>query len=201
MHRLLTLVPLLPMLAGSAMAALMVTADPSTSAAWPVGTSFEPGEVSATTDPLGPFSGTPIQFRGWQNGGSQVSMNGNPCSNSNACLVFLYDLNFSTPTEITSITFTGDAFNGATFQLLNPSHTVLDSLSVSSGNVGHDVSYTLAPNATGTSFLLALYDTSSTWTFVNSISGTSVPEPSTTVLVSLALIGFVWGLRTRTSRG
>ena len=59
--------------AGSAMAGLIITADPSTSAAYPVGTSFEPGEVSATTDPVGPFSDIPIQFKGYSNGGSQVS--------------------------------------------------------------------------------------------------------------------------------
>ena len=42
--------------------------------------------------------------------------------------------------------------------------------------------------------------TSSARTFVNNISGTSVPEPSTTILVTLALLGFVWRLRKRTSR-
>jgi len=54
----------------------IVTADPATSAAYPVGSSFEPGEVSQTTDPLGPFSGIPIEFRGWGAGGSQVCIGG-----------------------------------------------------------------------------------------------------------------------------
>lgn len=68
-----------------------------------------PGEASQTTDPLGPFSGMSIQFKGWQSGGSQISLNGQPCSFSNACLVFSYNLDFSNPTAINSITFVGDA--------------------------------------------------------------------------------------------
>jgi hypothetical protein len=56
----------------------------------------------------------------------------------------------------------------------------------------------MTPDVTGTSFLLALYDSSSTWTFVNDISGTSTPEPSTysMVLLSLAMIGIVQVWRT-----
>ena len=191
------------MMAGGAMAGLIVTADPSTSAAWPVGTSFEPGEVSATTNPLGPFSDTPIQFRGYNSGGSQISLNGQPCSLSNACLVFLYDLNFSAPTGINSISFTGDAFNGATFQLLNSSHTAIDSLSVSSGNVGHVVTYTLqTPGASGTSFFLALYDTSTTWTFVSDISVNAAPEPATysMALASLGVIAWIQRRRVHSRR-
>jgi hypothetical protein len=185
-------------MAGAAMAGLIVTADPSTSAAWPVGTSFETGEVSATTDPLGPFSGTPIQFRGWQQGGSQVSIDGNPCSNSDPCLVFFYHLIFSTPTAINSISFTGDAFNLATFQLLNSTNTVIDSRSVSSGNVGHDVTYTLStPGASGTEFSLKLFDDSTTWTFVNDISVNPTPEPATYSIVFAGLGVITWIHRRR----
>ena len=175
-------------------AGLIVTADPSTSAAYPVGSSFEPGEVSATTDPLGPFSSIPIQFEGWNSGGSQVSIDGSPCSFSDACLVFLYDLNFSAPTGINSISFTGDAFNGATFQLLDLTRTVIYSLSVSSGNVGSDVTYTLnTRGALGTLFHVALYDNSSQWTFVSDIFVNTAPEPATysTVLASLVLMAWI----------
>jgi hypothetical protein len=188
-------------MAGAAMAGLVVTADPATSAAWPVGQSFEPGEVSQTIDPLGPFSNIPIQFRGWQQGGSQVSIDGNPCSNNDPCLVFFYHLNFSTPTAINSISFTGDAFNLATFELLNSGNAVIDSRSVSSGNVGHNVTYTLpTPGASGTSFSLKLFDDSTTWTFVNNISVNTTPEPATcsTVLASLGVIA--WIRRRRDSR-
>jgi len=89
--------------------------------------------------------------------------------------VFLYDLNFSSPASISSISFTGDAFNGATFQLLDSSKTVIASLSVSSGNVGHNVTYTMqTPGASGTSFFLVLYDGSGAWTFVSDISVAAV---------------------------
>jgi hypothetical protein len=173
-------------------AGLIVTADPSTSPTYPAGSNFD-GEVSATTNPIGPFSSIAVQFQGWQVGGSQVSLDGNPCSFSDACLVFLYDLNFSTPTAINSISFSGDAFNGATFELLSSSDAVIDSLSVSSGNVGSPVTYTMnTPGASGTTFHLALYDTSSDWTFVDNISINTAPEPATysTVLASLALIAW-----------
>jgi uncharacterized repeat protein (TIGR01451 family) len=149
-----------------------VTADPSTSATWPVGKSFEPGEVAATTDPLGPFSRIPVEFRGWANGGSQVSLSGQPCSNNSAdaCLVFAYHLSFAHPTSINAIAFTGDAFNGATFQLLDSTGAVIASRSVSSGNVGHPVTYFLStPGAVGTSFTVKLFDTSTTWTYVSNI--------------------------------
>jgi len=150
----------------------VITADPSTSAAWPVGTTFETGEVSTTTDPLGPFSGSPIEFRGWNQGGSQVSLNGQPCSNSNACLVFDYHVTFPSTVSVTSVSFTGDAFNGATFQALDSTNTVIASLSVSSGNVGHPVTYTMStPAAVGTTFTLKLFDSSSAWTYVSDISG------------------------------
>jgi hypothetical protein len=157
----------------SAMASFIVTA------------SFEPGEVGHTTDPLGPFSGIPIQFRGWQNGGSQVSLDGKPCSNQDACLVFLYDVNYSTPTSINSVSFTGDAFNGATFLLVNGSRVIGNS--VSTGNVGHPVTFTMStPSITGTSFNVELFDSSSTWTYVSNISINSVPEPATTGLLGCA---------------
>jgi hypothetical protein len=181
-------------MAGAAMAGLVVTADPATSPAWPVGSSFESGEVSQTTDPLGPFSGIPIEFQGWASGGSQVSLDGNPCSYSDPCLVFLYDLNFSTQTLINSVSFTGDAFNDATFQLLDSGNNVIDSLSVNSGNVGQGVTYTMeTPGASGTSFALALYDTSSVWTFISDISVNTTPEPATysMVLASLGVIAWI----------
>ena len=175
------------LLAGSAMAATMITADPSTSPAWPVGTFFEPGEVSQTTDPLGPLSGTAITFRGWQQGGSQVSLDGGPCSLTNSCLVFFYHVTFSDPVNLNSISFSGDAFNRATFQLLNSTGTVIDSLNVSTGNVGHSVTEVLnTPGATGTSFSVRLFDNSTTWTYVNNITGdvtSAVPEPASYVAV------------------
>jgi hypothetical protein len=188
---------LLLLMASGALASLIVTADPATSAAWPVNTSFEPGEVSQTIDPLGPFSGIPIQFRGWQNGGSQVSLNGNPCSNTNACLVFLYQLNFSVPTPIQSISFTGDAFNGATLQLLNSAQTVIASQLASTGNVGHTVTIIMpTPGAVGTSFSLRLFDASSAWTFVQSISVNTTPEPSTWLMM-LAGLAIILAVRRR----
>jgi hypothetical protein len=187
-------VVLFVLMAGAAMANFIVTADPSTSPAWPVGTSFEPGEVSQTTDPLGPFSGTSIQFEGFDFGGSPVSLNGLPCSFTNACLVFNYDLNSGTPAALNSIVFTGDAFNGATFELLNSTGTtVLDSLSVSSGNVGHVVTYSFdTAGIVGTSFDLELFDTSSTWTYVSDIQINSTPEPQECLLLVIGLGLIVW---------
>jgi len=56
---------LLVLMGTSAMADLIVTVPPSTVAAWPIGTGFEPGEVRETMNFLGPFSDTPIEIRGW----------------------------------------------------------------------------------------------------------------------------------------
>ncbi len=163
-----------------------ITVDPSTSAAWPTGTTFD-HETSATTDPLGPFSGVPILFKGWNSGGSQVSMNGQPCSNNNPCLVFDYHATFPSTIAITSLSFTGDAFNDATFQLLDSNNTVIRSLSVSSGNVGHPVTYTMpTPGAVGTNFTLKLFDNSTTWTFVSNIVGTAANDVTSQVNISLA---------------
>ena len=181
-------------LCGTAFAGLVITVDPATSATYAVGSSFEPGEVAATTDPLGPFSGQAVEFRGWMNGGSTTSVGGGGCSGANPCLVFLYDLMFSAPTTINSITFSGDAFNSAQFFLLNSSDVVIDTLSVSSGNVGHSVTETLmTPGATGTLFHLELFDDSTFWTFVDGIDVNTAPEPSTfaTVFTALGAFGFL----------
>jgi hypothetical protein len=108
--------------------------------------------------------------------------------------VFDYKLSFSSPTAISSITFVGDAFNAATFQLLDSSNTVLDSLSASSGNVGNPVTYTLLPpGLSGTSFDLKLYDDSTTWTYVTDITVNSVPapEPSTILMLGAGLLGLI----------
>lgn len=135
-----------------------------------------------TTNPVGPFSGMPVEFEGYDNGGSQVSLFGSGmCGSSpfNPCLVFSYDLTFSVPTTINSISFTGDAFNGAVFQLFNSSNDLLASLSESSGNVGSPVTYTmLTPGVSGTSFTLDLYDVSTFWTYVSDISVNATPEPA-----------------------
>lgn len=179
--------------AGSATASLIsVVANPDTSATYPVGTFFEAGEVAATTNPIGPFSGEAVQFKGWESGGSTLPLSGSSCP----CLVFSYALTFSGPTIITSISFTGDAFNGATFELLSSTNAVLDSLSVSSGNVGHAVTYTmLTPGASGTTFTLDLYDDSSAWTYVSDITGTTAPEPATYLMVLLGVAAIVWTRR------
>jgi hypothetical protein len=174
----------------------VITADPSTSAAWPVGTTFETGEVGATTNPLGPFSGAPVEFRGWNQGGSQVSLNGQPCSNSNACLVFDYHVSYTSTVSVSSVSFTGDAFNGATFQLLDSTNTVIASLSVTSGNVGHPVTYTMStPGAVGTTFTLKLFDSSSAWTYVSDITG--VVAQNVTSEVSIAIDPFEADRNTR----
>lgn len=174
-------------MAGSAMAGLIVTANPATSAAYPVGTTFEgPGEVSETTNPVGPFSNTPVQFEGFNSGGSMITLTGT--GSCGACLVFSYNLAFSAPTTITSISFTGDAFNGATFALFNSSFVVIDSLSESSGNVGSPITYTMpTPGVSGTLFTLRLYDNSNTWTFVKDISVNTTPEPATDSMMLMAL--------------
>ncbi len=52
---------------------------------------------------------------------------------------FLYDLIFSSPTEINSIPFTSDAFYLAMLEVLKLSRTLLNSLGVGSGYSGHDV--------------------------------------------------------------
>jgi uncharacterized protein (TIGR03382 family) len=184
-------------LAGRAMAGLIVTADPSTSATYPANTTFD-GEKSQSADPLGPFSNVSVQFKGWNSGGSHESLDGNPCSGSNGCLVFDYLLTFSSPVNIQSITFTGDAFNGATFALFDVTNSHLFGDSVSTGNVGHPVSFTLdTPGAVGTSFSLQLFDTSTVWTYVSDIVINTTPEPATSTLVFAGLGVLGWATRRR----
>ncbi len=183
---------------GSALASLIVTVPPSTAATWPVGTSFEPGEIAVTTNFLGPFSGMPIEIRGWDFGGSQVSLDGKKCSNSNACLEFTYDLNFSTPT-IPLISVSGDAFNDATFLLVNTSTFQINAFGpFFSGNVGHPITEILTASRgnIGKSFVFDLYDSSSTWTYVSDISVGSVPEPSTIYCIAAAGL-ILFGLSAR----
>ena len=186
-------------LAGPAMASFIVTVDPSTSPTYPTNTTFD-GETSQSADPLAPFSDVSVQFKGWASGGSQESLNGNPCSFSNGCLVFDYLLTYSSPVDIQSITFTGDAFNGATFAVFDVTNSELFSSNVSTGNVGHPVSFTLdTPGAVGTSFSVQLFDTSTTWTYVSDIVINTTPEPATALLVvaGLSALGLTSRLRSR----
>jgi hypothetical protein len=193
-------------MAGSAMAGLIVTANPVGGAndTYPVGTSFEPGEAAATTNPLGPFSGTPVEFEGYGTGGSMVTITGSgACTTptgapSVPCLVFSYILTFSAPTAIGSISAAVDGTFGATFQLLNSSNSVIDSLSENSGNVGSPTTYTMpTPGAFGTSFTFDLYDNSCCWGYVTNISVSTAPEPATCSIMLVGLGAIVWALRRR----
>jgi hypothetical protein len=193
-------------MAGTAMAGLIVTANPvgGSNDTYPVGTSFFPGEVAATTNPLGPFSGIPIELEGYGTGGSTMTITGSgSCETmsgapSEPCLVFSYILTFSAPTAINSISASVDGTYGATFQLLNSSHTVIDSLSENSGNVGSPTTYTMpTPGALGTSFTFDLYDNSCCWGYVSDISVSTTPEPATYFMVTMGLGAIVWTQRRR----
>jgi hypothetical protein len=168
---------------------LTVTVLPNSSGTYPVGTSFFSGEVAQTTNPIGPFSGQAVQFIGWNTpGGSHMSLNGGPCG---ACLVYQYELSFDQPVDLSSITFTGDAFNGSTFQLISPTLGLLDTAQFSSGNVGHPVSFIFnTPGATGTSFILDEFDFSTVWRYRSDIvvNASAAPEPGSAALIPGSLL-------------
>jgi len=165
---------------------LTVVAQAETSAAWPAGTEFH-GFVSQTADPLSPFSGQSIQFRGTETGGSSEALNG-------AGLIYRYLLSYSEPVTLSSVVVDGAAFNGpdSVLRLLDADQNVLFATPTFGGNTFQTITLN-TPGATGTSFFLDEFDTSIGWRYRSGITinavPAAVPEPSTMALVVLGVAG------------
>lgn len=152
-----------------------ITVEPESSPTWPAFTNWV-GFVSATDDPLGPFSGSSVHFRGWQYGGSGELLPGSPSSR----LVYRYKLEYPENVKIKSVKVQGAAFQGddpplvgpAAIRLLDSSKKVLSMVFTGSGNVF--ASYTLNNSGpAGKVFYLDEFTTSTTWRYRSNISVTA----------------------------
>jgi hypothetical protein len=159
---------------------MTVNVDPSTSDTWPTGTNHF-GFISATDDPLGPFSGQGVHFRGYPvGGGSSESLT----DVITRYLVFRYRIDFDRPATIYSIAMEGAAFNGSQFRILDLASNVLWSYKHPTfGNIFQAL--TLTPNVSGQNFIFEEWDTSSFWRYRSVIGVSAVPEPTPLVLAAL----------------
>ncbi len=132
---------------------------------YPPGTDFD-GFVSASDDPLGPWSGTSVTFKGWE------GEDGCPISESNgsAQLIYRYRIAFDDVTELESIAVTGAAFNGPDniLRVLDADRNELATAGTNGGN-SYRTNYIFLHGVSGQVFFLEEYDTSSTWRYRESI--------------------------------
>ena len=135
-----------------------ITALSESSATWPVGTDEE-GFVSQSDDPVAPWSGTSVQFRGTDQGGSTETL-------GLASLVYRYRLEFNQVAELTSISPAGAAFNGpdSILRVLDENMNVLGTWETFGGNrfETHTVEI---PSVQGTVFFIEEFDSSTNWRY------------------------------------
>jgi hypothetical protein len=171
---------------------LYTVTDAGSSATYPAGTTFTPPSgvhfTSLSSDPLAPFSGISVNFRGHTVGGSQVTL---PGFTPDRFLVFRYQIDFPEPTALHSILFQGAAFNGAVFRLLDQDQNELGSDEWPiSGNFFQSIAYTDLPFY-GQRFYLEEYDVSTFWRYVSDIELNTLPEPGSFALIGAGLLGML----------
>jgi len=180
---------------------LFTVTDAGSSATWPAGQDITGTGgvhfISQSADPLAPFSGISVHFRGYTQGGSQVTL---PGFTPARYLVFRYQLDFPQPTALTSILIEGAAFNGAVFRLLDENQVELGHDSwPTGGNIFQSIAYTNLPFY-GQRFYLEEYDMSTYWRYASNIEINTIPEPASWALLGMglaALLGAAHRLRSR----
>lgn len=117
------------------------------------------GFVSQSEDPLAPWSGTSVHFKGT-----------NECSSPEmlgaASLIYRYRLEFAEDTPLTSIAVSGAAFNGpdSVLRVLDEGMNVLGTLNTFGGN-SFQTPYITLQGVEGKVFYVDEFDTSTTWRF------------------------------------
>ncbi len=124
------------------------------SATYPVGTSFSNDSgtetfTSMTDDPLGPFSGQSVMFRGRAEGG--VSQ------------VFLYHLDFAQEVTLDSIVFEGAAWLNSDIRLRDEQNILLKSTGLLEGRNSFQRHVLIASGITGRTFFLEEFNSDSIW--------------------------------------
>lgn len=133
------------------------TTMPESSGTYPAGFTAYNTITSQTADPLGPFRGQSVWFRGYLTSGSSEVVNG-------AHLVYRFQLPFNQPVSINSVTVTGtgDYYSGgnaAVLRLLDQNRSVLATLSTTNLPSGPISTYTLNGNgAQGQTFFIDEFD-------------------------------------------
>jgi titin len=133
-----------------------VSAMPETCPTYPAGEEIE-GWVSESDDPLAPWSGISVLFKGTDE-----------CPNEmlgEASLIYRYKLEFEEPTQLTSIVVSGGNFNGPdnTLRVLDEDMNVLGTTAT------FESPYLLLEGVSGSVFYVEEYDTSSEYRFRQSI--------------------------------
>lgn len=169
-----------------------VTPDPSSSALYALGTSFN-GFASRSDQLSAPLGGTAVQFRGTQTGGNSSN------TLNSAYLIYRYRLDFDKPVSIESVQLSGVAFNGpnSVFRLLDAATNPIAVWATSGGNNYQTFSWTPPPTI-GTTFYVDEYDTSSTWRYRDSIrvgfasTNLAIPLPRTLELTAGQWVGLTF---------
>jgi CSLREA domain-containing protein len=120
------------------------------------------GFVSESNDPLAPWSGSSVHFKGTD------ECNGETLGD--ARLIYRYRLEFAKNTQLTSVAVSGAAFNGPdnVLRVLDEKENVIGMMYTFGGNSFQTVYLTLQ-DVEGEIFYIEEFDTSSTWRFRQSI--------------------------------
>jgi CSLREA domain-containing protein len=148
---------------GPAVGDYTLTVMPETCPTYPTGTDFD-GFVSETDDPLKPWSGTSVHFKGTDECLGREKM-------GDASLIYRYKLEFAEVTQLTSVAVSGAAFNEPdnVLRVLDENKNVIGMAGTFGGN-SYQSPYIILQGVEGRVFYIDEFDTSSTWRFRQSIT-------------------------------